>query len=347
MTDYETICDFNNLYEAHKQARRCKRSKKDVIAFEMDLANNLWDLKHRLETKTYKVSGYNRFMIHDPKDREIQALSYKDRVVQHCLCDNVLIPFFENRLIYDNCACRNGKGTQFGVDRLSSFMRQHYRIYGAKGWILKADIRKYFPSVDHEALLKRLRRVLADPDIMSLIEMIVNSWNGDVGHGLPMGNMTSQLFALYYLDPVDRLAKERLKIKHYTRYMDDMILLHPDKEYLKECLRQIRELCRDELKLELNQKTNIFPIKNGVDYLGWHFYLTNTGKVVRKLRQSNKRRLKRKIKVMKRDYARGKIDFEAVKRSFVSYNGHLIHGHTYGLRTKIYNDMIFTREEEK
>ena len=110
-TDYERVCDFNSLYEAHKRARRGKRCKREVTAFEMDLAANLWDIKHRLEAGSYAVSGYKRFMIHDPKDREIQALCYGDRVVQHSLCDNVLTPFFERRLIYDNCACRVGKGT--------------------------------------------------------------------------------------------------------------------------------------------------------------------------------------------------------------------------------------------
>jgi len=344
ITDYERLCAFDSLYEAHRKARRCKRQKADVISFEMNLAENLWDCKRRLDGKTYTVNGYHRFMIHDPKDREIQALAYADRVVQHSLCDNVLSPFFEKHLIYDNCACRIGKGTHFGMERLTGFLREHYREYGAEGWILKADVRKYFPSVDHEVLLARLRKVISDPDVRALLEMIVRSWNGEEGKGLPMGNQSSQLFALYYLDPVDRLVKEKLRIKHYTSYMDDMVLIHPDRDYLRECLLQMRELCESKLKLELNEKTQVFPLRHGVDYLGWHFYLTDTGKVIKKLRTTNKKRLKRRMKGLQAGYAEGRLQWEDVRRSLASTNGHLIHGDTYHLRTKIYRDTAFIRK---
>jgi retron-type reverse transcriptase len=343
---YEKICAFASLYQAHRKARLCKRHKTDVIIFEMDLAANLWDLKKRLEDKTYRVGNYKRFMIYDPKEREIQALCYGDRVVQHSLCDNVLTPFFENRLIYDNCACRTGKGVHFGIRRLEKFLREHYRAHGTEGWILKADIRKYFPSVNHEVLLERLRKTITSPDILALLEMIIHSYNADVGKGLPMGNQTSQIFALYYLDPVDRLIKEKLKIKRYSRYMDDMVLLHPDKAYLRKCLRQMRELCENVLKVELNEKTQIFPLRHGVDYLGWHFYLTKTGKVVKKLRTQSKKRLKRRMKGLRKGYAEGRLTLEDVQRSVASAHGHLIHGHTWRLREKVYREIAFSKKLE-
>lgn len=343
MTDYERVCAFESLYAAHKKARLGKRHKRDVIAFELELAKNLWELKERIESRTYEAGGYYTFMIHDPKTRQIQALRYGDRVMQHSLCDNVLTPFFEKRLIYDNCACRKGKGTHFGMKRLTGFMRSYFKEHGTEGWILKLDIHKYFPSIDHGVLLERLKKVIPARDIYELLEKIVKSYNAESGRGLPMGNQTSQLFALYYLDPADRLIKEKLRIKYYTRYMDDMVLLCSDKEYLRECLRQIRELCEGELRLELNEKTHIFPLKNGVDYLGWHFYLTETGKVIRKLRQSRKKRLKRRIKVLQQEYAAGRKDLEGIKRSIASMQGHLIHGHTYRLRKKIYGNMVFTK----
>lgn len=343
ITDYERICDFDSLYSAHKQARLGKRHKEDVIAFEMDLANNLWAIKKRLEDGSYRVAGYHHFMIHDPKEREIQALCYADRIVQHSLCDQVLTPFFERRLIYDNCACRVGKGTHFGMNRLSFFLRAHYKQHGAEGWVLKADIRKFFPSIDHEVLLKRLRRVIPDPDIVRLLEHIVTSYNADTGKGLPMGNQTSQLFALYYLDPVDRLVKERLRVKHYTRYMDDMVLMHPDKEFLRNCLLEMRGVIEDTLRLELNEKTQLFPLRHGVEYLGWHFYLTDTGKVIKRLRTQNKKKLKRRIKGLQKHYAEGRVTFEDIKRSMASTNGHLQHGHTWKLRQKVCAGAVFTR----
>ena len=255
MTDYEKICDFENLYKAHKRARCCKRHKKDVILFEMNLAENLWNIKTSLENRTYKVAGYNKFMIYDPKEREIQALSYYDRIVQHVLCDEVLTPFFDNRLIYDNCACRIGKGTHFALKRLTKFFHNHYQKYGASGYILKCDIRKYFSSIHHEVLKSRLQTVISDKDILNLLFHIIDSFEHSPNRGLPMGNQTSQLFALYYLDPLDRFIKEKLRIKHYVRYMDDLALLSDDKDYLKDCLKNMQKIVNNQLKIEFNDKT--------------------------------------------------------------------------------------------
>ena len=164
---------------------------------------------------------------------------------------------------------------------------------------------------------------------------------------MPMGNITSQLFALFFLDPLDRLVKEKLRVKHYARYMDDMVLLHPNKKYLRECLKQMRELCESSLKLELNEKTQIFPLRHGVDYLGWHFYLTDTGKVIKKLRTQCKKQLKRRMKGLQKGYGSERIDWGDIKRSLASTQGHLIHGHTYRLREKLYSETAFVRRTDK
>ena len=329
MTDYEKICDFENLYKAHKRARFCKRHKKDVILFEMNLAENLWKIKNSLENRTYKVSGYNKFMIFDPKEREIQALSYYDRIVQHVLCDEVLTPFFDKRLIYDNCACRIGKGTHFALKRLSTFFQQHYKKYGANGYILKCDIRKYFPSIHHDVLKNRLQKIIPDKDILSLLFHIIDSFEHSPDRGLPMGNQTSQLFALYYLNPLDRFIKEKLKIKHYVRYMGDLVLLSDDKDYLKNCLKSMQSL--------VNNKTQIFPIKNGVDFLGFHFYLTDSGKIIKKLRRSSKIRFKNRLKKLQHEYKTGNTKLDDINMSLASYYGHLKHGHTYKLRASVFS----------
>jgi retron-type reverse transcriptase len=342
MNDFERLCDFDNLYAAHRAARLGKRHKKDVIAFEMDLANQLCSLRSRLEDGSYALGGYQHFMIHDPKEREIQALSYADRVVQHSLCDNVLAPLFERRLIFDNCACRKGKGTSFGIGRLSRFMGEHFRRHGAQGYFLKADVRKYFLSIDHEVLLARLRRVIPDPRIMALLSRIVQSFHMTPGKGLPMGNQTSQWFALFYLDPVDRLIKEKLQVRHYSRYMDDMVLLHPDRDFLQACRNEIVAYCGEALKLELNQKTQTFPLRHGVDYLGWHFYLSSSGKVIRELRTSAKQRLKRRLRCLQHDYAKGRVSLKKVGQRIASGNGHLAQGHTWRLRERVYGKTVFS-----
>ena len=343
MTDYEKICDFENLYKAHKRARCCKRHKKDVILFEMNLAENLWNIKNSLENRTYKVAGYNKFMIYDPKEREIQALSYYDRIVQHVLCDEVLTPFFDKRLIYDNCACRIGKGTHFALKRLTKFFHNHYQKYGASGYILKCDIRKYFSSIHHEVLKSRLQTVISDKDILNLLFHIIDSFEHSPNRGLPMGNQTSQLFALYYLDPLDRFIKEKLRIKHYVRYMDDLALLSDDKDYLKDCLKNMQKIVNNQLKIEFNDKTQIFPIKNGVDFLGFHFYLANSGKIVKKLRRSSKIRFKNRLKKLQTEYKIGKAHLEDINASLASYRGHLMHGHTYKLRSSVFSKIKFSK----
>lgn len=158
-----------------------------------------------------------------------------------------------------------------------------------------------------------------------------------------MGNQSSQWLALYYLDGIDRIIKEKYWIKYYIRYMDDLVLLHRDKALLETVLVEIWEYADRELKLEFNQKTQLFLMAQGVDYVGWHFYLTETGKVIRKLRTSNKRRFKRRLKLFRRQYASGEIDLEDIKRSLASYRGHLSHGHTWKLGKKVFRDFVLVR----
>lgn len=342
MPEYRDLYRFKNLYRAYKLTAKGKRSKAEVIGYELNLADHLWKLHDALEGKQYSMLRYHRFMIFDPKKREIQALPFSGRVMQHSLCDNILEPYFENRLIYDCAACRKGKGTHFAMDRLTKFLQEFYRKHGTDGWFLKCDVRKYFESINHDRL-KYLLRKFPDKETRSFLYRIIDSYNADTGRGLPMGNQSSQWFALYYLDTIDRIIKEKYKIRYYTRYMDDLILLHEDKEYLKACLSEIQAYAKEKLKLEFNEKTQVFPISEGVDYLGWHFYLTNTGKVIRKLRSSNKRRFKRRLKSFQERYRSGEVEFAAIKRSLASYNGHLKHGHTWKLRKKIYGGFVLTK----
>ena len=339
----EDMTSFERIYEAYRKAARGKHYKDDVIRFELDLSRNLWSIIEQLENRTYQVGQYRKFMIFDPKKREIQALSFKDRVVQHSLCDNILMPFFENRLIYDNCACRVGKGTHFAMDRLTVFLVEHYKKHGVTGYILKYDIRHYFDSIDHDVLKKMLLKIPND-DVRDLLYSIIDSYSGDAEgkKGLPIGNQTSQWFALYYLDPMDRLIKEKLRIKHYVRYMDDGILVHESKEVLQEARKEMKVMA-DSLKLEFNAKTQIFPISQGVDFLGFRFYLTDTGKVVRRLRTSNKRRWKRRLKKFKEDFRTGEKSLEDIMLSMKSYRGHLSHGHTFKLRAKVMRNFVLTK----
>jgi len=339
---YEEIISYENLYKAWKLAKCGKGSKGEAIRFGLNLGENLWRLHDELEQKTYMPGSYYHFTIYEPKLREVYALTFPGRVVQHSICDNALRPWMEPRLIYDCAACRVGKGTHFAMDRLSGFLRDFYKKHGTEGFILKCDIRKYFDNIDHDILKQKLRK-FPEKDILNLMFRFLDAYHGDTGKGIPLGNQSSQWFAIYYLDGIDRLVKERLHIKYYTRYMDDFLLIHEDKTYLQHCLKEIRSAC-GELKLELNEKTYIFPLSQGVDYLGFHFYLTETGKVVRRLRSSNKRRFKRKLHGLRRLYEKGEIDLDAINRCLVSYHGHLSHGHTYRMEKRAMEHFVLQRK---
>lgn len=156
MDDFDKIISFECLYAAHRRARQGKRHKKEVIEFEMNLSQNLWELHYDLKYNRYKVGGYHKFMIYDPKKREIQAISYRDRVVQHSICDNYLSPLLEKHLIHDNAACRKNKGTSFAVKRVRKFMTEHYKKYNNNGYVVKLDITKYFLSINHNYLKQKL-----------------------------------------------------------------------------------------------------------------------------------------------------------------------------------------------
>lgn len=309
----------------------------------MQLSKNLIDLKRQLENRTYQMNGYYHFVVHEPKRRDIYAASYRDRVVLHCLCDEVLIPILQNRLIYDNAACQKGKGTHFALRRMNLFLQEHYKQYGTEGYILKCDIRKYFASIKHDVLKRQLGNVILDTDIRNMIFHFIDSFSVYNGTGLPLGNQTSQWFGIYHLDCVDRLIKEKLQIKYYIRYMDDLLLLHPSKEYLQKCLVSIKHIIEEELGLELNEKTQIFPLKNGVEFLGWRFYITDTGKIVRKLKAQSKLRYKRRMKKLYKEYSNNNITNNQVSMILASYNGHLKYGHTYNLKQetmKVYKTIM-------
>lgn len=341
---YEALTDFSDIYTAYRRTARGKHGKNEVIKYENNLHMQLWCLQERMANRTFHIGGYHKFMIYDPKEREIQALSFPDRVFQYLLCDNVLMPYFEPRLIYDNAACREGKGTHFAMGRLEGFLRDYYRKYGNKGYFLKFDIRKYFDSICHDVLKKKLER-FPDEEVRTLLYHIIDSYEHSENRGVPMGNQSSQWFALYYLDRLDRFIKERLKVKYYVRYMDDGVLIHHDKEFLKKALAKMKELVEED-GLEFNSKTHIFPISQGVDFLGFHFYLTDTGKVIKRLRTSNKRRFKRRMKRFQKQYREGRITFDEITQSVRSYNGHLKHGHTWKLRKHIYSNTIFIKSKE-
>lgn len=333
----EDAFSFEKLLEAHKKCRCSKQHKRATINFELNLSENLTNLSKQIINKTYQIGKYKKFKIYEPKERLIEALPYKDRVVLMALCSNIIEPKFEKRLIYDNVACRKQKGTEFGIRRLQKFLHSYYRKYGSNGYFLKCDIRKYFQSIHHEVLLNKLKKEKFDEEEFYFLKLIIDSKNKETGVGLPIGNQTSQWFGLYYLDEIDRLIKEKLRIKYYVRYMDDMILIHHDKEYLKYCKEQIIKCAKENLKLELNNKTQISTLKNGVDFLGFRHILTESGKVLRLLRTQAKVKLRRNMKLLGKLKQGNIVDKEYLELRLNAFHAHICHSNAKSLYRKLKN----------
>lgn len=331
MTDFETMCSFESLYDAYKKARKGNRDKAACAEFELRTLENIARLRDELVSRTYKMQKYNVFMVHEPKERVVMASSFRDRIVQRSLCDNVLSKRIMPHFIYDNYASQKGKGTHFGLRRLHKFMHQYYCNHGSEGWILKGDISKYFYSIDHDILKKQIKRYVRDKDILNLCYLVIDSTEGK---GLPIGNQTSQTFALLYLSGLDHLLKDEIGVKYYGRYMDDFYIIHHDKEELKKLLEIIQ--CEvEKLGLKLNPKTQIFPLKNGIDFLGFHSYLTDSGKIVKKVRRRSKNNAKRRLRKLLLMRKSGKISKEKVLQSYNCWMNHAKHGNTYHLRKNI------------
>lgn len=321
MTDWENIISFENLYKAHRKARLGKRHKKEVIEFEMNLAENLWTLHYDLKYGRYVIIGYHNFMIYDPKKREIQAITYRDRIVQHSLCDNYLIPLLEKHLIYANVACRKQKGTGLAIALVRKYMLQHYKKYKKSGYFVKLDVKKYFENIDHNILKEKLNKVISSADILKLIDIIIDSYCHHTNCGLPMGNQSSQCFALLYLDKTDRYYKEIMNIRFYVRYMDDIVMIVKTKEQAVKALSEAGFLFQKE-RIMLNPKSQIIPIKNGIGFLGWNFKITDTGKISQHIRQASRNRILKNVKSIIYHY-KGALKSDRIAASLVSYKGHI------------------------
>lgn len=338
MTDFENVIDFGNMYRAFKKSKRGRGYKRSTARFDAMALDGILTLIDELKAKTYTISEYNEFKVYDPKERVIKTTSFKDKVVQHSLCENSIIPRLEEVFIDDNVAGRKNRGTLFGLNRLSQQMKEFHNKHGFNGYILKCDIKKYFYSIPHQQLKDIVEYYFSyDEDICWLCDLFIDSTDNV---GLALGNRINQVFGLLFLDGVDKLVKGELGIEYYGRNMDDFWLIHQSKEYLEYCLYVLTEFLKT-LGLEFNGKTQIFPMKNGVSYLGFHTYVTKSGMIIRKLLNQKKRNAKRKYTKMAKLVAGGKLSKKKFDDSYKSHKNHLSHGNCYKL-AKMMEDSINT-----
>lgn len=321
MTVKERICSFDNLYKALKRCKRNVMWKDSVKGYYKNGLVNIYNLRNSLLNGTYRIDKYTSFKVYEPKERDILATRLKDRVFQRSLCDNYVYQSITKSFIYDNCACQKNKGTEFGRRRMVAHLQKLYRKSGTKGYILKMDIKNYFGSTSHDVAKMAVKKRIKDEWACNEVYRVIDSYSGDKGLGL--GSELTQLIQLAVLDDIDHYIKEKLKIKHYIRYMDDMVILHDNKEYLKECLEMIKIKLKD-LGLQLNiKKTQIFPVKQGVNFLGFKFKLSEKGKVIITLLKSKQNREKRKLKRLVKRCKNGKISRHQVDRCFDSFISHI------------------------
>jgi retron-type reverse transcriptase len=301
---FERVYDYRNLYEAYIKAKKQKRYRDEILQFSYTLEENLIALQNELIWKTYKVGTYRSFAIYEPKKRQIVALPFRDRVVQHAL-NTVIDPIFEHYMIYDSYACRRGKGTHQAARRMAYFLGKPGNYY-----YLKADIKMYFASINRTILQSIIARKINDKDILWLIDEILNSTPGP---GLPIGNLMSQLFANVYLHELDHHIKNVCGVKFYVRYMDDFVILHNNKAYLRGLLDEIKYFLKNQLALELNDKTKIAKTSDGIEFVGYRIW--NRNKLIKKQSLSRMRK-----KAMA--WRHGKISDERYLSSLGSWIGH-------------------------
>lgn len=325
---FDKALSIEKLTEAHKKCQKTKRNKDNVIRFNLKQEEYISWLYEQLKTRTYKHGGYTRFVIKEPKVRQIEASSYKDRIVHRWCVDNFLDKYFTPKFIPNSYACIKGKGMHEAALDLQKAMRKCKKQYGSY-YILKMDIEKYFLNINKDILMQILSRTIKDKDVLWILSEIVYSKN--CSSGIPLGNLTSQMFANIYYNEVDQYIKHKLKVRYYFRYMDDSVILMQNKEEIKQVKKQIEDYIHKYLGLKFNKKTNIFKSKQGVNFCG---YKINEYRI--KIRDKGKRKLKKKVKYLKKQILLKNMNSKEAKKYLCGHFGYLKYSNSYSLTNKIF-----------
>jgi hypothetical protein len=322
---FEDVADFGALCAAARRAARGKGGTQSAAFFIFHLETEVLKLQREMLDGGYRPRPYRTFSVSDPKPRTISAADFRDRVAHHALCA-ALEPFFERAAIFDSYACRPGKGTHAAVRRAQKFS-------GRFRFFLKLDVRKFFENVDHGVLKAGLRRLVKDSMLLDLADRIIEHGapGSPPGKGLPIGNLTSQHFANYYLTPLDHFIKEELRVRGYVRYMDDMLLFADSKDFLRDAHQRILGFVVHSLKLDIKtEATMLAPVSEGVPFLGLRLWPR-----VLRLDGASKRRLISALRRGARDLAGGRQSEDELADSLRSRLAHAEHANTLGLRRSL------------
>jgi hypothetical protein len=317
----EQIAEPDYLRLAFYKAAKGRQTNEDVIAYRKQLDRHLGTLRNELLTGSVPVGQYHYFTVYDPKERVICAASFHERVMHHAVM-NVCHPVFESFLIFDTYATRKGKGQYAALDRAKRFARQ-YR------WFCKMDVRKYFDSIDHGILLSKLERRFKDARLLELFRQIVHSYSTAPGRGIPIGNLTSQYFANFYLGFADRFLKEELAVKAYVRYMDDMVVFSSSKESLLAISRDFTDYVAAELNLHLKPAC-INSLSRGLPFLGYVVFADAV-----RLSKTSRKRFITKLKFYASQLTKGiwsQADFSKRTTPLIAFTQH---AHSAALRRSV------------
>lgn len=322
---FENIIGLENLLEAWKEFVKGKKSKYDVQEFSLRLMDNIILLHKKLLDKTYEHSGYKAFNICDPKPRNIHKANVRDRLLHHAIY-RTLYPFFSRTFIADSYSCQIGKGTHKAINRFRGLFYKVSQNNTKTCWILKCDIKKFFANINHKILVAILKEYIPDNNIIWLLQKVIGSfYSVEQGIGLPLGNLTSQLFVNIYMNEFDRFVKHKLKVKYYIRYADDFTIFSENRNCLERQIPLIRDFLFKNLKLELHpQKIFIKTLASGIDFLGWVHFPDHLI-----LRTATKRRMLKRIRT------------NPAEETLNSYLGLLSHGNAQKLKSIILREYFF------
>ena len=326
---YEEIYNLSNLIISWRKARKHKTKKGYIIEFEKNTIRNLLKLHEELKAQTYTPKPLRTFILRDPKTRKISKSAFRDRIIHHDLI-NLLEPIFDKSFIYDSCANRKGKGTLFALKRFDLFKRKVTNNLKSEAFCLKADIRHYFEEVNHEILIKIIRRKISDERIIWLIKQILK--NAQVSYiqsqqGMPLGNLTSQFFANLYLNELDHYVKHKIKAKYYIRYVDDFLILHKSKSQLEIWKSEIDKFLKEKLKLSLhNEKSKIISLSKGINFVGFRNFYYH--------RLLRKRNIRKMFFIIKK-YKNNKISKEKLLEILQGWEAYAKWANSYKLRRRI------------
>ena len=328
---FDELCHYDNLYVAYWKARKGKTQRKYVLDFEEKLQDNLLLLQQELQLQTYHPKPLQTFILRDPKTRTISKSEFRDRVIHHALC-NIIEPIFEKRFIYDSYANRVGKGTLKAVERFDECKRKVSHNNTQPCFVLKADIKHYFETVDHDILFRILNKKIHDEKVLWLISIILSNHSTTApSKGMPLGNLTSQFFANVYLNELDQFVKHTLKAEHYIRYVDDFVILDQSRYLLKTYEQKISLFLQEKLALELHpHKSKIIPLERGVHFLGFRIFYH-----YRLIRKKNMRKSHQRFQQLQEWYKEGLLDREKVIEYLEGWLAFVSHANTYKYRRRL------------